>query len=237
MSDSDELSGDIWQRTHGTNELSWSQFYGLFFISTIFALFFTGCITWYGTGMHLNPWLTLFIGLAGGIGGILIAYKSYDPWISFIGLLVLAGSIGIELTTLMEYYQLNAQKYQYNFSELIVQTMLLTAVATTLMGILGFIFADFFIGLGGILFGALCGLLVLSIGQIILSFFGITFDSMWLTWAGVIIFCGYVGFDIGRVRKLTFTADNAVDASLALYLDIINLFVRFLRIMAKSKRN
>ncbi len=47
-------------------------------------------------------------------------------------------------------------------------------------------------------------------------------------------FCGYIGVDWGRANQIERTVDNAIDSAAALYLDIINLFLRILRIMSKK---
>ena len=50
------------------------------------------------------------------------------------------------------------------------------------------------------------------------------------------IFALYIGFDIYRSQQFEKTVDNAVDCALDIYLDIANLFIRLLSIIAKSKR-
>jgi len=51
----------------------------------------------------------------------------------------------------------------------------------------------------------------------------------------VVIFCGYVGVDWGRANQVPKTVDNAVDSAAALYMDIINLFLRILRILGRRR--
>jgi len=58
--------------------------------------------------------------------------------------------------------------------------------------------------------------------------------SNWLDWVVVLIFCGYIGYDWGRANSIPKTLDNAVDSAAALYMDIINLFLRILRIMGRK---
>lgn len=54
-------------------------------------------------------------------------------------------------------------------------------------------------------------------------------------WIVAAIFCGYVGYDWGRANNIPKTLDNAVDSAAALYMDIINLFLRILRILGRKK--
>jgi len=48
-------------------------------------------------------------------------------------------------------------------------------------------------------------------------------------------FCGYIGIDWGRANRIPRTLPNAVDSAAAVYMDIINLFLGLVRILAKRK--
>jgi FtsH-binding integral membrane protein len=54
-------------------------------------------------------------------------------------------------------------------------------------------------------------------------------------WIVVLIFCGYIGYDWGRANAIPKTLDNAIDSAAALYMDIINLFLRLLRILGRRR--
>ena len=45
----------------------------------------------------------------------------------------------------------------------------------------------------------------------------------------VLVFCGYVGIDWGRANRIPKTIPNAVDGAAAVYMDIIDLFLRLFR--------
>ena len=50
-------------------------------------------------------------------------------------------------------------------------------------------------------------------------------------WIAALIFCGYIGFDWAKLNDDgDYSLDAAVDGAGALYLDIINLFLRLLDI-------
>lgn len=49
-------------------------------------------------------------------------------------------------------------------------------------------------------------------------------------WLVALIFCGYIGYDWGRANQIPKTLDNAIDSAAALYMDIINLFLRILNL-------
>ena len=54
-------------------------------------------------------------------------------------------------------------------------------------------------------------------------------------WVVAAIFCGYIGYDWGRANAIPKTLDNAIDSAASLYIDIIILFMRILRIMARRR--
>jgi FtsH-binding integral membrane protein len=56
-----------------------------------------------------------------------------------------------------------------------------------------------------------------------------------IEWMVAIIFCGYIGYDWSRANSIPRTLDNAIDSAAALYMDIINLFLRILRIMGEAE--
>ena len=56
-------------------------------------------------------------------------------------------------------------------------------------------------------------------------------------WFFVIIFSLYIAHDFSVAQMYPKTIDNAVDSALDIYLDIINLFIRILSIIARSKNN
>ena len=47
-------------------------------------------------------------------------------------------------------------------------------------------------------------------------------------------FAPYIGYDMWRASEIPATLDNAVDVSVSLYLDILNLFLWILPILAKK---
>jgi FtsH-binding integral membrane protein len=68
--------------------------------------------------------------------------------------------------------------------------------------------------------------------QLALMLFGMQTPSL-LDGLFVLIFSGYIGYDWARANQLPKTLDNAIDASAALYLDIVNLFLRILRLLSR----
>jgi FtsH-binding integral membrane protein len=78
-------------------------------------------------------------------------------------------------------------------------------------------------------------LLITVLVELVMMLFG---ASLAITdYVVVLIFCGYVGYDWARANACAKTVDNAVDSAAELYVDIVNLFVRILRILARNNRN
>ena len=60
-------------------------------------------------------------------------------------------------------------------------------------------------------------------------------DQVVTAWIGAIVFSVYIAYDFHRSQMYPKTLDNAVDSALDIYLDVINLFLKVLRILAKAK--
>ncbi|GAC1437709.1 MAG: Bax inhibitor-1/YccA family protein [Solirubrobacteraceae bacterium] len=95
-------------------------------------------------------------------------------------------------------------------------------------------------GLGGILFGALIGLIAASIAFV---FIGGSTLNLVIGFAGVIIFSVFTAYDIQNIKRLAaggFAGEAmeekaAIHGALRLYLDFINLFISLLRIFGNSR--
>ncbi len=74
---------------------------------------------------------------------------------------------------------------------------------------------------------------VTALVTVAMMLLGTIFPHGIIDWIVVLIFCGYIGYDWGRANAIPKTLDNAVDSAAALYMDIINLFIRILRIMGR----
>eukprot|EP00927_Polykrikos_kofoidii_P058694 TRINITY_DN5337_c0_g1_i3.p1 TRINITY_DN5337_c0_g1~~TRINITY_DN5337_c0_g1_i3.p1 ORF type:complete len:260 (-),score=43.81 TRINITY_DN5337_c0_g1_i3:30-809(-) len=84
--------------------------------------------------------------------------------------------------------------------------------------------------MGGFLFVGLNGLIF--VGFLGFFFPGLT-SSLFYSYAGAIIFSGYIIYDTWRIEKV-FGPDDYIIAAIELYLDIINLFLYILQILGRS---
>jgi len=167
----------------------------------------------------INPWI-FFIGyFVCCIAGISLYNKSDDPFVSFLGYNLVVLPFGLIVNMVVSVYD----------PDVVLQAIRVTAFVTVSMMILGTMFPAFFRKIAGALTAALIIVIIIEVVQVF--FMGIHHD--WIDWAVAIIFCGYIGYDWGRANQIPKTLDNAVDSAAALYMDIINLFLRFLRILGR----
>jgi FtsH-binding integral membrane protein len=117
--------------------------------------------------------------------------------------------------------------------------MVVTGVLVGTLAFIGATIPDSLEHWGSYLFAGLMALLVAQFMAPIALWFGVIlpdgFVMTALDWVGIVLFSGYVIYDMNRAQRVAPTLDNAVDCSLDLYLDILNLFIRLLSIMGQKK--
>ncbi|MEN5300701.1 Bax inhibitor-1 family protein [Pseudomonas sp. TWI628] len=155
------------------------------------------------------------------MSGVALLSASQEPMYSFLGYNLIVLPVGLLLVVVLPDYS----------HEIIVQAVQTTILLTAGMMILGTLFPAFFKRIESSLFIALLVSILVELGQAF--FFGTHLAAM--DYIVAAIFCGYIGVDWGRANRIERTVDNAIDSAAALYLDIINLFLRILRIMANKK--
>jgi len=152
--------------------------------------------------------------------GIYLFTKSTNPIISFIGYNFVVVPFGLIINVVVAGYDPN----------LVIEAMRVTGTVTILMMILGSLFPVFFRKIIGALTIALIVVIIVELFDI----FFLKTQHQIIDWIVVFIFCGYIGYDWGRANSIPKTVDNAVDSAASLYMDIINLFLRILRIMGRK---
>lgn len=168
----------------------------------------------------INPWI-FFIGyFASCFFGIYLFQKSSNPVVSFIGYNFVVVPFGLIINMVVSQYE----------PELVTEAIRITGLVTVAMMCLGTLFPAFFQKIAGALTIALLLVIVVELIEIFIfnTHHGI------LDWIVVLIFCGYIGYDWGRANQIPKTIDNAIDSAAALYMDIINLFLRILRILGRK---
>lgn len=168
----------------------------------------------------ISPWIFLIGYFASCFFGIYLFSRSDNPIVSFIGYNFVVVPFGLIINLVVSRYDPN----------LVVEAIKITGLVTVGMMALGTLYPAFFARIAGALTIALIVVILVELFQI----FVLGIHQGWLDWAVVAIFCGYIGYDWGRANQIPKTLDNAVDSAAALYIDIINLFLRILRIMGRK---
>lgn len=117
----------------------------------------------------------------------------------------------------------------------IIFIFLITALVFLIFALIGYFTKINLTKLGTILFMGLIGILIASIINIFIQ--SQTFDLI-LVIIGIIVFIGYIAYDINKVKRLEGQIDEdklSIIGALELYLDFINLFIRLLQLFGKSK--
>lgn len=171
----------------------------------------------------MNPIVFLIAYFALCIGGCVLSAKSDNPVVSFVGYNMVCCPMGVVVSACVA-------GYGGIGNELVQQAFLITCIVSGVMMVASMMFPDVFSKLGGVLFVVLLALVVV---ELILLLCGI--DQIITSWIAAILFSLYIGFDFYRSQQFEPCMDNAVDCALDIYIDIINLFVRILRLLGSSK--
>ena len=171
--------------------------------------------------ININRWVFLLGFIASSFYGVYLFNSSDKPLTSFIGYNFVVVPFGLIVNMVVS---------QFN-PEIVLEAIKITGGVTLIMMMLGAMYPAFFQKISGALFAALLAVIVIQLFQAI--FLGI--QSGWIDWVVVAIFCGYIGYDWGRANQIPKTVDNAIDSAAALYMDIINLFLRILRILGRNR--
>ncbi|WP_115718366.1 Bax inhibitor-1 family protein [Gallaecimonas mangrovi] len=169
--------------------------------------------------LSINPML-LFIGyFVCCFAGIYLCNKSDNPWVSFLGYNLVVVPFGFVINLVVAQYD----------PQVVIEAVRVTGLVTIGMMAFGTLFPAFFARIGGALTIALLLVIVVELVEA----FVFKMHHGILDWIVALIFCGYIGYDWGRANSIPKTVDNAIDSAAALYIDIINLFLRVLRILGR----
>jgi FtsH-binding integral membrane protein len=171
--------------------------------------------------VSINIWVVLVGYFASCFLGVYLFTSSEKPIVSFIGYNFVVVPFGAVVNFVVYYYD----------PALVIQAIKITGIVTGSMMVLGTLFP--------LLFQRIAAALAISLVLVILwelfDIFVLGIHHGIIDWIVVVIFCGYVGVDWGRANQIPKTVDNAVDSAAALYMDIINLFLRIVRILGRRK--
>ena len=162
--------------------------------------------------------IILYFALA--FSGVYIFNKSKEPMISLLGYSMVAFAFGLILELCLLAYD----------SSVIFPAIVITGGVTIIMMILGSLFPAFFFGIVRMLTLSLLAVIII---ELVLFFFFRT-QLVIIDYIVIVIFCGYIGYDWGKANAVPKTVDNAIDSAANIYMDILNLFLRILRILGRK---
>lgn len=154
------------------------------------------------------------------IGTLMIASDS--AVMSFAGFNLLAVPVGVVVCIAVGSYS----------ADVVRTAVLYTGAITALFMAAAVIKPDFFLSMDRVV---ITGLSFLIIGEMIIGIFTGNWAS--LDFLAAALFGMFIGVDWARCAVCQPTANNAVDSAANLYLDIINLFLRLMRIINRSRRH
>lgn len=198
--------------------------YGFIVDALIVALFKGRAITMMTTnpsGYTVNLLVMAGVYIVCCIVGSLMVHRSDNPVVSFIGFNLFAVPIGFILAyATIPFYS----------SGTIARAFVLTAIITGVMMAISTLLPDTFLSMGKTLFISLLVCIVVDL----IAIFVFQLDLIVIDYAVTFIFALFVGYDWARANQCVKTVDNAVDSAAELYIDIINLFLRILSILARA---
>lgn len=195
----------------------------LFGIALVMELFAFGASGYATSGMQPSWWMLLC--LIPAFGGIFVC-RSDSAAISLIGGMLCAGGLGAFSGPSIGHYT----------GASIMNIAFYTGAITVCMTVAASIFKNFFAGIGGALFGALTLLIFSQIGGIFFALLGFNVAPVFtfMDCIAVVLFSCYIAYDMRVLQDGPSTADHAVDCSVGVFLDIINIFMALLRLFGDS---
>jgi FtsH-binding integral membrane protein len=219
------LKHDVFARTEETSsgERIEARTYNLIMGLTLFWGFLVNWIIVanvpYESVASIRP-IYFFVGyFVSVIAGVSLFNRATHPALSFAGYNLVVIPFG---------FILNLMIHRYN-PAIVLDAIRITALVTLGMMVLGSLFPRFFQRI----YRTLGLALLIVIGVRLIEIFIFHTEYGIIDWAIVLIFCGYIGYDWGRANRIPKTVDNAIGSAAALYIDIVNLFARILRIRGR----
>lgn len=169
-------------------------------------------------GMQPN-WTWIIAYFLVSIPGIILSAKSDNWMVSLLGYAMVITPTGLLIGPYVSLYTV----------ESVFQVLLLTIGVTVAIGAAGALYPKSVKHWGGFLFTGLLVIIFGDFARIFMVELGFQPVSMKIwDWLAALLFCLFIFYDMNRAVRLNRTIDNAVDAAVKLYLDIINLFIRLL---------
>lgn len=152
--------------------------------------------------------------------------RKMNPLVAKGLFLLYAGLTGLTFSSIFIVYQLTSIMYVFG----------ITSCLFLVFGLLGYFTKIDLTKIGIYLVMALFGIIIVSL---INMFIGSEVLDLGLCVIGIIVFLGFIAYDIQVIKRNLYGVDNeenfAIIGAFELYLDFINLFVKLLRLFGKSR--
>ncbi|MGM9544754.1 MAG: Bax inhibitor-1 family protein [Romboutsia timonensis] len=198
---------------------------------------------------------SLFIALFGMIIGFAFIPASIAVFMPFVVIVLLIISLFVKIRKIKSGYTGNVNlslktvyffvlllgigtypSIAYYISDIGAQYVLLafgiTTFVFTLLATYAYISKNDFSSLGGFLFVALISLILLNVAGIWIQ---TDIFHIGISFAGILIFSGYVLYDISCMKQADFSEEDVPEAVLDLFLDFLNIFLDILRLISIFK--
>ncbi|KAH3678428.1 hypothetical protein WICMUC_001445 [Wickerhamomyces mucosus] len=169
-----------------------------------------------------NPWL-LFVSFIGSIGSMLFAFHQsrHYPY----------NLILLTIFTIFESYSIGVVTSLYD-TQIVLEAMIITLVIFVGLSLFAFQTKYDFTSWIGVLNGVLFALI--GIGFIWMFIQPSTISELVYAGIGATVFSAYIIIDTQLILR-KYNVEEEVPAAIGLYLDIINLFLEILRILAATR--
>lgn len=207
-------------------------------ISKTFMWMFIGLAITFGVGYCVScnenmlfnlfsgyKWLILVIAEFGLVIALSAFITKLNPMVAKVLFCVYALVTGLTFSAIFVAYELGSIIYVFG----------ITGIVFLIFALLGYYTKLDLSKFGTYLFMALIAIIIASI---INMFIGSSSLEFGITIIGVLIFVGYVAYDINMLKKSTLYEQDEnlpIYWALQLYLDFINLFIKLLRLLGKER--
>ena len=165
-----------------------------------------------------------------------VAKNSISTLGAKIGFIIYAVINGITLSSIFIAYDIG----------LIYQAFLISALTFGIMAFFGKVTNKDLTKFGSILLMGLIGVILATLVNMILSFFGLfsTKLDIVLSYLTIFIFLGLTAFDVQKIKRFYYSSQGdmalasnlSILGALTLYLDFINIFIKVLRLLGRNRR-
>ena len=212
---------DVWNNIRGRDEISANTFNLLFALTTVFgwAIYAAAANAYLHTKLSTFEWVAFFV--VSLIGCFVAAAESIP--IKFVGMTMIAGGLGAICGPFIGKFKMAS----------VIDILFATIVITLVLGAAGWLYPKSLASWGSGLLTALIALIIVQLLlPVIYALLGLPLKGLihTLDWIGILLFSLYLVYDFNRAQELQKTPDNAISCGIAVFLDMVNIFIRLLEI-------